>query len=99
VTIRSFNTRNLSAAGIDRRISICTFSAAGWVSLGGNGIAFSMYHTIYPQASVVGGVPYSNRCIAAGALGKYCAGCYPAQLVAKAQLNPVLARVLRDGVF
>lgn len=53
MTIRSFNTRNLSAAGIARKISICTFSAAGWVSLGGTGIVFPMYHTIHPHASVV----------------------------------------------
>jgi hypothetical protein len=36
--MRSFNTRIFLAAGIERKISICTFSAAGWVSLGGTGI-------------------------------------------------------------
>ena len=52
VTMRSFNTRNLSAAEIERKSSICTFSAAGWVSLGGIGIAFLMYHTIHPRAAL-----------------------------------------------
>jgi len=35
VRMRSFNNRNLSEAGIERKISICTLSAVGWVSLGG----------------------------------------------------------------
>jgi hypothetical protein len=49
----SFNARNLSAPDIERKISICTFSAAGWVSLGGTGIALLIYHTIAARASVV----------------------------------------------
>jgi hypothetical protein len=48
VTMRSFSARNLSAADIERKISIWTLSAVGWVSLGGAGIALPIYHTIHP---------------------------------------------------
>jgi hypothetical protein len=51
--VRSFNTRNFSGADIERKISICTFSAAGWVSLRGTGIASLIYQAIHPRASVV----------------------------------------------
>jgi len=46
--MRSFGTRNLSASDIERKISIWTLSAVGWVSLGGVGITLPIYHTIHP---------------------------------------------------